>query len=201
MNLFLGVLDAWECVSVRRFFGFFPLQIQVSRNSKPILHCSRFSAERNVVILVSDLIWFDLIQHIIKQYRYCTYKKNTIVLKIATINTYSKTSIILNLEIYRQKNTEMKADKNRSYSDQFFKNHSFHSNLNASFAFLKKMLKIHVDSSKKKKKKEKRKKKEITIWNREQNMVKFTTRCSMPLNIVNSSSPEEFILSIHFLLC
>ena len=39
----------------------------------------------------SNFLWFDFIQHIIKQYRYIAHIKNTNVFKIAIINTYSKT--------------------------------------------------------------------------------------------------------------
>ena len=46
-------------------------------------------------------------------------------------------SFISSLKSYRQKNTDMKADENRPYCDQYFQNHLIHSNLNVVFFSLK----------------------------------------------------------------
>ena len=47
-------------------------------------------------------------------------------------------SCILSSKSYRQKNTDMKADKNQPYCDQNFENHLIHSNLNVISAFQRK---------------------------------------------------------------
>ena len=79
-------------------------------------------------------------------------------------------SCVLSLKSYRQKNTL--SEESRPHCDQCFKNQLIHSNLNEVFAFLRKFSFgcISILS-----------KKEITIWNREQNMVKITTGCCSAL--------------------